>query len=199
MFSKKLYWICSLVDLRWTLVWIKFCYKLKIPVERPSLIDIVSIQTFYWSQCKIMEKHLYCFNNFTCFLEKLISTTVKPLNSGSLRVFKNLSVTERYPLLGGNLKKDCHIWDSTFCPLFMACPLFGISAFGRFHYIFFYIQFLIENPDWFPNCNGNYSRLMTKSGSLSCDSLTHTIFILRFVCYTWPESQQESRDQTGTL
>ena len=31
--------------------------------------------------------------------------TVKPLNSGHLRVLKNVSVIERYPLLGGNLKK----------------------------------------------------------------------------------------------
>ena len=31
--------------------------------------------------------------------------TVKPLNSGHLWVIKNLSVTERCPLLGGNLKK----------------------------------------------------------------------------------------------
>ena len=31
--------------------------------------------------------------------------TVKPLNSGHLRVLKNLSVIERCPLLGGNFKK----------------------------------------------------------------------------------------------
>ena len=31
--------------------------------------------------------------------------TVKPLNSGHLRVFKNLSVIERCPLLGGYLKR----------------------------------------------------------------------------------------------
>ena len=30
---------------------------------------------------------------------------MKPLNSGHLRVLKNLSVIERYPLLGVNLKK----------------------------------------------------------------------------------------------
>ena len=53
--------------------------------------------------------------------------TVKPLNSGHLRVSKYLSVIERCPLLGGN------VWDVTFCPLFMACPLFGMSSVGRFH------------------------------------------------------------------
>ena len=31
--------------------------------------------------------------------------TVKPLNSGHLRVLKNVSVTKRYPLLGGSLTK----------------------------------------------------------------------------------------------
>ena len=31
--------------------------------------------------------------------------TVKPLNSGYLRVLKSLSIIERCPLLGGNLKK----------------------------------------------------------------------------------------------
>ena len=51
------------------------------------------------------------------------SYTVKPLNSGHLRVLKNLSVIERCPLLGGNF------------PLFKAFPLFGITAIGRFHRI----------------------------------------------------------------
>ena len=60
--------------------------------------------------------------------------TVKPPNSGHLRVLKNLSVTERRPLLGGNLKKIV-TFDSTFCLLFMACPLFGMTAIKRFHCI----------------------------------------------------------------
>ena len=38
--------------------------------------------------------------------------------------------------IGRWFKKDCHIWDLTFCPLFMACPLFGMSAIGSFHCIF---------------------------------------------------------------
>ena len=34
-----------------------------------------------------------------------MSHTVKPLKNGHLRVLKNLSVIEKCPLLGGNLKK----------------------------------------------------------------------------------------------
>ena len=37
---------------------------------------------------------------------------------------KNLSVIERCPLLGGNLKKIV-TFGTTFCPLFKACPLLG--------------------------------------------------------------------------
>ena len=42
---------------------------------------------------------------------------MKPLNSGQLRVLKNLSVIKRCPLLGGNLIK---------------IVTFGMSAIGRF-------------------------------------------------------------------
>ena len=45
--------------------------------------------------------------------------TVKTLNSGHLRVLKNLSIIESCSLLGGKLSK--------------LCPLFGMSAIGRFH------------------------------------------------------------------
>ena len=31
------------------------------------------------------------------------------------------------------IQKDCHIWDLTFSPLFMSCPLLGMSAVGRFY------------------------------------------------------------------
>ena len=34
-----------------------------------------------------------------------VGNTVKPLNSGHLRVIKILTVIDRSPLLGGNLKK----------------------------------------------------------------------------------------------
>ena len=77
----------------------------------------------------------------------LIICTVKPLNSGHLWVLKNLNVIERCSLLGGNLKKIVtsgtkrfvrYSAIQTFCPaipLFKTCPLFGMSAFGRFHCI----------------------------------------------------------------
>ena len=61
-----------------------------------------------------------------------IFSTVKPLNSGHLRVFKNLSVIERRPLLGGNLKKIVTFGTQRFVPLFMACPLFGMTAIKRY-------------------------------------------------------------------
>ena len=35
----------------------------------------------------------------------MMENTMKPLNSGHVRVLKKLSVIERCPLLGGNLKK----------------------------------------------------------------------------------------------
>ena len=35
----------------------------------------------------------------------IINNTVKPLNSGHLQIFKNMSFIERCPLLGGNFKK----------------------------------------------------------------------------------------------
>ena len=52
--------------------------------------------------------------------------TVKPLNIGHLRVLKNLSVTDRCRLLRSNLKTIF---------TFGTCPLFGMSAIGRFHCI----------------------------------------------------------------
>ena len=41
----------------------------------------------------------------TKFTLQRAPNTVKPLNSGHLQSFKNLSAIERFPLLGGNLKK----------------------------------------------------------------------------------------------
>ena len=60
-----------------------------------------------------------------------IDNTVKPLNSGHLRVLKNLSVVERCPLLEGNLIKIatfgtkyfvCYSWHAGY----LVCPLLGI-------------------------------------------------------------------------
>ena len=56
--------------------------------------------------------------------------TVKPLNSGHLRVLKNLSVIERWSLLGGNLKKivifgtKCFVRYSCYVR-YLGCPLLG--------------------------------------------------------------------------
>ena len=52
---------------------------------------------------------IHCFTNFFTTVwpcSKCVNTsTVKPLNSGHLRVLKNLSVVKRCPLLGGSLTK----------------------------------------------------------------------------------------------
>ena len=58
-----------------------------------------------------------------------ILATMKPLNSGHLRVLKNLSVIESYPLLGGNLKKIV-IFGTKFLVRYswhgyLGCPLLG--------------------------------------------------------------------------
>ena len=55
---------------------------------------------------------------------------MKPLNSGHLPVFKNLSVIESWPLLGGNLKKNVTFGTKCFvgylCHVrFLGCPLLG--------------------------------------------------------------------------
>ena len=63
---------------------------------------------------------------------------MKPLNSGHPRIFKNLSVIERCPLLGGNLKKIVKF--GTFCLLFKAFPLFGMSALGGFIVLLFHSE-----------------------------------------------------------
>ena len=53
---------------------------------------------------------------------------VKPLNSGHLRVLKNLSVIERYPLLGGNLTLS-------YLGLNILSAIQSMYAIGRFHCI----------------------------------------------------------------
>ena len=63
--------------------------------------------------------------------------TMKPLNSGHLRFLKNLSVIERCPLLGGNMKKivifvvKCFVRYSWYV-CYLRCPLlrgFTVSSF----------------------------------------------------------------------
>ena len=55
---------------------------------------------------------------------------MKPLNSGHLRILKNLSVIERCPLLGGNLKKIVAFGTKHFARYsrhvrYLRCPLLG--------------------------------------------------------------------------
>ena len=47
---------------------------------------------------------------------------VKPLNSGHLLVLKNLSIIDRCPLLGGNVKKIVTFWTKWFVR-YLRCPL----------------------------------------------------------------------------
>ena len=56
--------------------------------------------------------------------------TVKPLNSGHLRVLKNLSVIKRFPLLGGSLTKIVTFGTKHFVRYsrhvrYLRCPLLG--------------------------------------------------------------------------
>ena len=59
-----------------------------------------------------------------------VQYTVKPLNSGHLQVLKNLSVIEKCPLLGGNLKKIVTFGTKCFVRYswhvgYLECPLLG--------------------------------------------------------------------------
>ena len=71
---------------------------------------------------------------------KIFVTTVKPLNSGHLRVLKHLSVIERCPPLGGNFKKIvifgtkcfvCYLWHVSY----LGCPLLGGFTVYPFNYL----------------------------------------------------------------
>ena len=64
-------------------------------------------------------------------------TAVKPLNSGHLRVLKNVSVIKRCPLLGGNVTKIVTFGAKYFVRysrhvLYLGCPLLG--GFTVFHF-----------------------------------------------------------------
>ena len=69
---------------------------------------------------------------------KKVENTLKPLNSGHLRVLKDLSVTERCPLLRGSLAKIVTFGAKHFLRYsrHVRYLLFGTSAIGRFHCIF---------------------------------------------------------------
>ena len=97
-----------------------FCHKIsKTIISEFSSSNAKQMQTGNWNYR--YDLHL------TVFL--LFLNTVKPLNSGHLRVYKNLSVIERYPLLGGNLKKIVafgkrfvrYLWHVPY----LGCPLLG--------------------------------------------------------------------------
>ena len=67
---------------------------------------------------------------------------MKPLNSGHLRVLKNVSFIERCPLLGGNLKKIVTFGTKRFAPYswhvrYLGCPLLG--GFTVWHKIWNYL------------------------------------------------------------
>ena len=49
---------------------------------------------------------------------------MKPLNDGHLRVLKNLSIIDKCPLLGGNLKKIVTFGTKRFVR-YLGCPLLG--------------------------------------------------------------------------
>ena len=61
--------------------------------------------------CLIIKASNKCFQNDPVTMSREIVYTVKPLNSGHLRVLKNLSVIEEVLAIGKKFNKDCHIWD----------------------------------------------------------------------------------------
>ena len=68
--------------------------------RRTSMVQKVILQQM---QVSLYQKRQLLTQSPHCFL--LFHSTVKPLNSGHLRVLKNLSVIKRCPLLGGSLTK----------------------------------------------------------------------------------------------
>ena len=68
--------------------------------------------------------------NAAVTLPAIFENTVKPLNSGHQRVLKNLSVIERCPLLGADLKKIVtfgtqHFIDYSWHVHYLGCPVLG--------------------------------------------------------------------------
>ena len=66
------------------------------------------------------------------FLTFLFYDTVKPLNSGHLQVLKHLSVIERCPVLGGNLKKIFTFVTKCFVRYSWHVRYFGYPLMGGF-------------------------------------------------------------------
>ena len=72
-------------------------------------------------------------------------TTVKPLNSGHLRVLKNLSVIKRCPLLGGSLTKIVtfgtkHVVRYSRHVRYLGCPLLGSFTVSCFEKILIFLE-----------------------------------------------------------
>ena len=62
--------------------------------------------------------------------------TVKPLNSGHLRVLKNLSIIKRCPLLGGSLTKIVTIRTKNFSAIQGMAAIWDIRYWGVSQYNF---------------------------------------------------------------
>ena len=85
-------------------------------------------------------KLAYTIKRFVRFCHTQI-TTVKPLNSGHLRVLKSLPAIERSPLLGGNFKEIVTFGTKCFVR-YLGCPLLG--GFTVIHYAVLYFLFLLR-------------------------------------------------------
>ena len=67
------------------------------------------------------------------------SITVKPLNRGHLRVLRKLSVIERCPLLGGNLKNIVTFGTKCFVRYLWHARYFGCPLLGGFTVVMIYL------------------------------------------------------------
>ena len=109
-------------------------------------------------------------------------TTIKPLKSGRLGVLKNLSVIERCPLLGGDLKRLSHlglnVWSTSFFTVllfskkeitFMTLWLFCNSRYGKISKNFSTIHSWAHpiRPESFYLVS-NYKRSTNNSNSIIC-------------------------------
>ena len=89
---------------------------------------IFSTSSISWLLHIYLVQYGHYFSRFSYF-----AVTVKPLNSGHLQVLKNLSVIERCPLLGGNLKNIVTFGTKNFARYsrhvrYFGCPLLGGST-----------------------------------------------------------------------
>ena len=73
---------------------------------------------------------------------------MKPLNSGHLCVFKNVSVIKRCPLMGGKLTKIVTFGTTNFVRYsrhvrYLGCPLGGKFLYFFYFFIFHFILFFL--------------------------------------------------------